>query len=137
MYPPTGKKYFAHTLSSAVLKPLGHKIRMGLGLDVFYDLGLFQEFRVMHEQVDNSYKVVRSGIYFDNEMMIEKLSILFQIGAYWLDNYKNDGVIYNRIGFKYQVSHHLFLNLTLKTHYAKADYAEWGIGWKFRKANTN
>lgn len=133
MYPPTGKQYVAHTLSSTLMKPVGYKVRLGFGLDVFYDLGLLQDFREANKPVDTNFKIVRSGIHFDHELMIEKLSVLFQMGVYWLDQYKHDGSLYHRIGFKYLVSQHFFVNLTLKTHFAKADYTELGVGWKFYK----
>ncbi len=133
IYPPTGKKYFAHTLSSTVMKPVSHKVRLGAGLDVFYDLSLIRAFRNSDEVVPNDFKIVRSGIHFDEELMIEKLSILFQMGAYWLDQFKEDGHFYHRIGFKYLLNEHLFANLTLKSHFARADYVECGIGWKIGK----
>jgi hypothetical protein len=133
IYPPTGKKYFAHTLSSTLMKPVSHKVRLGAGLDVFYDLSLLRAFRNSDEPVPNDFKIVRSGIHLDEELMIEKLSIVFQMGAYWLDQFKEDGHFYHRIGFKYLLNEHLFANLTLKTHFARADYVECGIGWKFKK----
>ncbi|MCX6292345.1 MAG: acyloxyacyl hydrolase [Bacteroidetes bacterium] len=135
-YPPTGRKYFAHTISSTVLKPVNHKVRLGLGLDVFYDLGLLKAFDNENKKIDSDFKIIRSGIHFDHELMVGKLSILFQMGAYWLDQYKGDGIFYHRIGFKYLVNNHLFLNLSLKTHFAKADFVECGFGWKFGKVNV-
>jgi len=132
--PPTGKKYGAHTLSGTLMKAIGHKVRLGFGLDVFYDLSLVEGFRRLDKPIHDDSRIIRSGIHFDHELMIEKLSILFQVGGYWLDQYKDDGSIYNRVGFKYLVNRHLFVNLTLKTHFAKADYVETGIGWKFGKS---
>ncbi len=133
IYPPTGKKYFAHTLSSTVMKAAGKKIRLGAGIDVFYDLSLKQAFRNSDETIKNNFSILRSGIHIGEELMIDKLSILFQMGGYWLDHFKEDGHFYHRIGFKYQLNEHLFANLTLKTHFARADYVECGLGWKVRK----
>jgi len=135
-YPPEGQKFFAHTLSSTAMKAVGHKVRLGLGLDIFYDLGLRRQFEWEGKPITNDSKMLRSGIHFDHELMIENLSVLVQMGAYWLDQYKGDGSLYHRIGFKYSVSRHLFINLTLKTHWAKADYVETGLGWKFKKDHT-
>ncbi len=133
IYPPTGKKYGAHTLSSTAMKAVGHKVRLGLGLDVFYDLSLIRAFRNSDEHVTNDWQILRSGIHVDEELMVAKLSIIFQMGAYWLDQFKEDGLFYHRVGFKYSIGKNLFLNLTLKTHFARADYTELGIGWKFGK----
>jgi hypothetical protein len=133
IYPPTGKKYVAHTLSSTVMKPVSRKVRLGIGLDVFYDLSLIRAFRNSNETVPDDFKIVRSGIHVGEELMIGKLSILLQMGAYWLDQFKEDGSFYHRIGFKYLLGQHLFANLTLKSHFARADYVECGFGWKFVK----
>ncbi len=130
--PPTGSKYFAHTLSSTLMKRISHKVKLGLGLDVFYDMSLKEALRRAGKNNDNS-QLIRGGIHFDHELMTDKLVILFQMGAYWLSQYKDDGLFYHRIGFKYLVNKHLFVNLTLKTHFAKADFVEYGLGWKFCK----
>lgn len=130
-YPPAGKKFFAHTLSSTVMKAVGHKVRLGFGVDVFYDLSLIKEFKLADSTFNNDAKIIRSGIHFDHELMVEKFAIIFQMGVYWLDHFKQDGAIYHRIGFKYLINQHLFANLTLKTHWAKADFVECGVGWKF------
>jgi hypothetical protein len=104
-------------------------------MDVFYDLGLIKLLQNQDKVVNSNTKIIRSGIHIDHELMIEKLVILFQMGGYWLDNYKGDGLFFHRFGFKYLLNRNLFINLTLKTHYAKADYVECGVGWKFIKNN--
>jgi hypothetical protein len=133
IYPPAGKKYFAYTISATAMKPVSHKVRLGFGLDWFYDLSLKQGFRNSNESIAGNFSIVRSGIHFDNELMIARLAIVFQMGGYWLDHFKEDGHFYHRIGFKYKLNKHLFANLTLKSHFAKADFVESGIGWKFGK----
>jgi len=137
LYPPTGKKYCAHTLSLAGIKPLGHKSRLAFGADLFYDLGLIQNFRTEGIVVSNAGKIIRGGLYAGHELVLNKLCILVQAGTYIIDSYGEDGRFYHRIGFKYLAGKHLFLNLTLKTHYAKADYAEWGLGWKFYRSKKS
>ncbi len=136
-YPPAGRQYFIHTLSSTALKRVSRKMSIGLGMDVFYDLALLKLYSNKGETVDNDMKLLRSGIHEENELMFDKLSVLFQMGVYFFDQYKDDGIFYHRVGFKYLVSDHLFVNLTLKTHFAKADFAELGVGWKFGKRTNN
>ena len=133
--PPTGAQYFSHTISSTFLTTNGLKFRRGPGLDLFYDVSLKLAFDRLDKNSDG-LRILRSGIHYDVEMMLDRLTVLFNAGVYWLDQYKDDGAIYDRVGFKYLVSKNLFVNLTLKTHFAKADYVECGIGWKFKKDNS-
>ena len=132
-YPPTGEQYVAHSLSSTMMKQVGYKVRLGLGLDIFYDLGLVHDLRAENRHFATNFEIVKSGIHFSNELMMGKLAVLFQMGMYLIDKHNLDGNIYHRIGYKYLINEHFFINLTLKTHYGKADYAEWGVGWKFVK----
>lgn len=43
---------------------------------------------------------------------------------------KEHGWFYTRASLKYLVTEHLFLNLGLKTHLQKAEFIEWGLGWR-------
>jgi hypothetical protein len=35
------------------------------------------------------------------------------------------------VGMRYRFDNGLLLNLVLKSHWAKADYVEWGVGYTF------
>ena len=38
---------------------------------------------------------------------------------------------FHRIGVRYMLTKHVIANVTLYTHWAKADYFEWGLGYEF------
>jgi hypothetical protein len=59
------------------------------------------------------------------------LSFLFQAGVYPYTRYKDDGIIYSRLGLRYLFGKHILANITLKTHFAKADNIEFGLGYTF------
>jgi hypothetical protein len=40
-------------------------------------------------------------------------------------------MFYNRFGLRYRINSNWFAQLTLKTHFAKADFGEWGFGYAF------
>ena len=42
-----------------------------------------------------------------------------------------DGWFYTRATLKYALDNHLFLSIGLKTHLQKAEFIEWGLGYKF------
>jgi len=61
------------------------------------------------------------------------------MGVYMRDRYRPNGLFYNRIGFRYQLTSGLYGNITLKSHRAKADYMEIGLGYvfNFKKKHEN
>ena len=129
-FPPDGKQYFAHTVYFQALRLFSQKSRLAAGADVFYDLSLF---RFIDDAVSNSekrIKVIRGGVHFGYEMQVNHFSLLVHMGYYLLDQTKIDGQFYHRYGLKYNLGRHCFINLSLKTHWARADYAELGLGWK-------
>ncbi|HLG34607.1 MAG TPA: acyloxyacyl hydrolase [Bacteroidia bacterium] len=131
VYPAGGKKYFAWTFSAGAFRPMSNKYRLGIGTDLLYDLSL-TELLSRHENYSPEISDrFRTGIYFSNELIFGRLITILQMGVYVYYPYKDDGNVYHRIGFKYLCSKHVFVNITLRTHYAKADNGEWGMGYRF------
>ena len=60
-----------------------------------------------------------------------KFSLKLQQGFYVYTQIKDDGILYNRIGMQYNVGKKYFACINLKSHFAKADYMEWGGGIRF------
>jgi hypothetical protein len=131
-YPPADKQFFAHTLYGSVIKPLTHTSSVGAGLDLFYDLSLR---KVVEAETKGELrsKLFRMGLHGGYEMNVNKVTMLFHMGVYLYDKPKLDGNIFHRTGLKYAINENLFANLTLKTHYFRADLVELGLGWKFKK----
>jgi len=42
-----------------------------------------------------------------------------------------DGWFYTRATLKYALDKHLFISTGLKTHLQKAEFIEWGLGYRF------
>ena len=70
----------------------------------------------------------RIGIFAGHELFINKLSLLTQLGYYVYYPYDFEGRTYFRIGLKRYFGEKLFGALTLKSHGAKAEAVEFGIG---------
>lgn len=129
--PPLGKKYVAYSVYSDFLKPYSFRYKAGLGLDLFYNTS-HAEFMRRRNRSFKDYELLKPGVHATHEMLISKLSFIFQTGFYLYAKENSDGKIYSRLGLQYPVYKNLLLNLSLKSHFAKADYIEYGIGYKFR-----
>lgn len=131
--PPCGKKHAAFTVTGTVSKSLSLKSSIGAGLDVFYDHSIDTRLRGDSVAVPNFTYSMRSGIHVSYEMKVQKLSILFENGYYFYNRLTDDGSIYTRLCLRYHFSERYFAVLNLKSHFAKADYFEYGIGMRLKQ----
>lgn len=97
----------------------------------------------------------RAGVSLQPEFVFGRLTAGFHFGLYLFNPIKNlepyedakagtldkpliyayniekeHGWLYTRASLKYLINKHLFLNLGLKTHLQKAEFIEWGIGYR-------
>src|SRR5690606_30062565 len=82
------------------------------------------------ENVSAETDFKRIGIFMGHELMISKLSAEAHFGYYIYSPFKYLGPFYQRIGMKYHFSDDVFSSMSLKTHGAKAEALEFGIGIK-------
>lgn len=75
---------------------------------------------------DEDYR--RVGVFVGHELFINKTSIETQLGYYVYYPFDFEGRVYSRIGLKRYVNDTWFGALSLKTHGAKAEAVELGIG---------
>jgi hypothetical protein len=75
--------------------------------------------------------ILQIGIYGGAYIQFYKSQLAFGLGWYARDNINPEGRMYNRIGYRYYFKKNWFALFTVKANYAKADYFEFGIGYKF------
>ena len=100
---------------------------------------------------------IRAGVSWHHEFMIGRLTAGFHFGLYLYDPIKNlepfvdvergerrnkpliyrynvtqeDGWLYTRAVARYALTDNLFASVALKTHLQRAEFIEWGLGWRF------
>ncbi len=130
--PPVGKKWFASSLSLNIDRAFWRKRSLGAGIDIFYDNSIISRLET-EDSIFNNMLIdnFRTGLHLSHDLIFGKTSITMQTGFYIISKYKRDGNIYSRFGIRYKLNNHWILNLSLKTHFAKADFIEWGFGYRF------
>lgn len=114
-------------------KRLGRKSALQLGGDIFFsnflkELIRYQSiaFPELEVSADDDYK--RVGLFVGHELFINQVSVISQLGYYVYYPFDFEGRVYNRIGLKRYFGDKLFAAITLKSHGAKAEAVEFGIG---------
>jgi hypothetical protein len=129
-----GQKFLVMALAGNIRKLITYKSKLGLGWDISYDASDYIMLEKKHIQVDRKISLVKTGISLAYGLSIGKLSFDFNWGAYlYLNDLDvSDGMFYHKVGIKYDITPDLFADITLKTHWGKADYIGWGIGYRFK-----
>lgn len=126
-----GDKYPAYGLMTTFNKPVSAKRKLSAGFDIYYDNALREVLRRNGVTAKLPLESMRAGIHAGHVLTFSKLSFIIQLGAYVYQKEKSDGWIYDRMLLQYLVKDHLIVNVALKTHFAKADLIEWGLGYRF------
>lgn len=114
-------------------KRLGRISALQVGADVFFsnflkELIRFQSISFPELNVDAGDDFKRVGLFIGHELFINKMSVISQLGYYVYYPFKFEGQVYNRMGLKRYFGDKWFGAVTLKSHGAKAEAVEFGIG---------
>jgi len=126
-----GKKYFVSSASYNLERILNHKRKIGLGADLSYDKSISEALASEDGTPEkNFYKLIRFGLHASYAIRYKQLVLGIQIGHYLY--YSKSTVItpvYNKISIQYLITRNLIGSISIKSHMAKADCLEYGIGY--------
>ncbi|MFK7786992.1 MAG: acyloxyacyl hydrolase [Crocinitomicaceae bacterium] len=127
-FPTGGKKYPVYALSLFGRKILSRKA----GLEISFDIMSKQsnvEFKpeVQKTQLD----LIQLGAFAGYILPLDHLHFVFGMGVYVRDKFSPIDRFYHRVGVRYVFDNGINLGIALKSHWARADYFEYGIGYSF------
>ena len=107
------------------------KSSFGAGVDLMYN-GVYPA-RLKYDSIpiSSNFENIQVGLKVLYQFNMHRLILPIEFGVYGFSAYKKNGLLYHRIGVRYLVTKHLTLNVSLKTHFAVAEYFECGLGWCF------
>ncbi|WP_338409267.1 acyloxyacyl hydrolase [uncultured Flavobacterium sp.] len=109
------------------------KIQLGIDLFAMYYLKEYIKYKAVaypNENIKENTDFKRIGLFIGYELLINKLSFEAQVGYYVYEPFDYLGPFYQRISGKYHWNNFFFSSVSLKTHAAKAEALEFGIGLK-------
>ena len=122
-----------YILSAYADKRLATVSAVHVGAEVYFsnflkELIRFQSTSFPERDVDPDTDFKRVGITVGHELFINKLTVLAQLGYYVYYPFDFEGRVYNRIGVKRYFGPKWFGAISLKSHGAKAEAIEFGVG---------
>ncbi len=99
-----------------------------MGVEGFYDASDRAFYKANNVLLPMS-DFIKIGIYGGHQWTMDRLSFAIHFGGYLhAPNKVGDiGDFYNRLVLRYKVNQSFSLNSSIKAHFAKADFIEWGV----------
>lgn len=126
-YPLESPVYLVNTVLFEAVRDFSYSSRFGGGVNLTLDRSLSRE-NVWYE-FEKTDPQWQGSVYALYEKVVGNLSIPVQLGAYLYNKYQISEV-YQVIGLRYRFLPHWIAGLQLKAHLGKADYIQYGIGYK-------
>jgi len=136
MMPIGGRRYPVYGLNLSAKRIFNHKAGLELDFDLFSKQAILDYEPFIRK---SQWDILQMGLYAAYLVPLDRFHFVFGMGAYIRDKYSPEDPVYHRIGARYYLKNGIILNLTLKSHFARADYLEYGIGYTFnyRKRQKN
>lgn len=126
MFPTGGKKYAVYALSSSARWFAKPKVGMEFGLDLISKQAIL-DYRPEVEKTQ--WDIFQIGIFGAYLVPLDRFHFGIGMGVYVKDKFQPEDALYHRISLRYYLDNGLNFNIGLKSHWARADYAEWGLGY--------
>ena len=128
--PIGGKKFPVYAGSVSLRNYFTPKAGFEVNVDVISKQALMNyEPMVAKSQMD----ILQLGISAAYLLPLNRFNFVYGLGVYIRDRYRAEGPLYIRLGCRYYVSKSMSAFFGLKTHYAKADYLEFGLSYHFNR----
>jgi len=130
VFPTGGKKYPVFGINLMARRYFRRKTGMEVSFDIISKQAIFQ----YHADVPKTQaEIIQLGLFVGYILPFDNFHILGGMGVYLRDKYFPEDRMYHRVGMRYVFDNGLNINFVLKTHWARADYVEYGIGYTFKR----
>ncbi len=130
LVPTGGKKYRVFGLNIVGRKYFSGNSGMEVSLDFISKQSTLNYYPEIQKTQSELIQVVLFAGYL---LPMNDFQIIVGMGGYLRDKFKPDDLFYHRVGMRYIFKNGINLNLVLKSHWARADYVEYGIGYTFTR----
>lgn len=130
-------QYPFYVLSAYADKRLNYKSTLQAGVDVFYSYFLkdyirFRSIAYPEDRLSGDEDFKRIGIFMGHEWRFNRVAMVAQLGYYVYYPFDFENRVYARLGIKrYLLNDNLFASVGVKSHWAKAEAIEFGVGYRF------
>jgi hypothetical protein len=125
-----GKDFGVLAASGTFLYYYKNTARISIGADLIYDNATRYKMESEAIPTDHWNKIAKKGFSFGHEWVFSNLAIFVNMGYYFESPLDDENMVYHKIGVNYTFFKHLIAGINLQTHWAKADFLGFGLGFK-------
>ncbi|MCF6341459.1 MAG: acyloxyacyl hydrolase [Bacteroidales bacterium] len=125
-----GERFMVFAFYTNLMKRVSYKSKLGIGLDLAYDASDKAILEWRGQAVENDWQILRPGANIAYELVLSRLSFLFNFGLHLAGKERKDGDMYQRLTLKFLLAENVFANIVLSSHFGKAEYIAFGLGYK-------
>ncbi|MBE0639254.1 MAG: acyloxyacyl hydrolase [Bacteroidales bacterium] len=105
--------------------------RFIIGADASYDQSNKIVLETQGDTTSNLTELSKFGLIAGHEWVFSRFALNFSIGYYLHNLNDSNDLVYNKLGVIYFFHKNIYAGITLKSHYAKADFFSVGMGLSF------
>jgi hypothetical protein len=132
-----GKTYIAQNYSATYHYNLRNTHKFGFGLEVSYNPANLFMLREDSIPLSSNLANTQVGVKLAYAYNCGRLSFTVEMGYFLYTKFTDDGPFFHRIGMRYYFKNNFVAVLTLKTHWAVANYFEFGAGYRIPLKKKN
>jgi hypothetical protein len=126
-------RYFTSSFTADYVCTLNQKSAVTFGLDVFYDGSLERAIKGVPPEYITSWEKTYLASHLGYHFMIDRFTLLFNMGTYFRQHTYDRGYYYIRAGSRYQITDHLSGHLCIKSKNGmRSDWVEWGCAYSLK-----
>lgn len=128
VFPTGGKKYPVFGLSLHARWYSRPKVGLEGSLDIISKQAIL---KYRPEIAKTQWDILQVGVFLGYLLPLDQFHFTIGMGVYVKDKYQPEDFLYHRVGMRYYFKNGISVQTVLKSHWARADYVEWGIGYTF------
>ncbi|MFI5151524.1 MAG: acyloxyacyl hydrolase [Bacteroidia bacterium] len=129
--PPGGHYFPGIVLTGTINRFWNSKNLWCVGVEIFYNEANYQEIHRNDSTVTRK-NYIQPAFKIGYSLCVGRFSMPIEAGVYLYDRVSGETVpIYTHLGLRYQINHRLLAGVMLKTYFARAEFFEWGITYRF------
>lgn len=101
-----------------------------IGSDFILDLSMQDKMAEDNEPLGAFNQNYKIGLKTACHFHIDNLSIVLQIGSYLKNINFSKEFVFQRLALRYKINNKVFCHIALRSHFAKADAIEFGLGYR-------
>ncbi len=127
VYPTGGSRYGVASFTQFLQYKIGKVSYVEWGADAIYNQSIIVEVEGDYQQLKNW----QLGSYLGYVLPVQRFELIVAMGRYLLNPLDPRGMWYHKFGGRLRLTDQLMANISIKSHWAKADYFEYGLTYEW------